>query len=95
MAEEIVTEVVDIEHFKNFWIEQQKHAKHMDSAAALACTTSAWAATLELQGLAEDAIVEALPVVLRAFEELPLDSLSSVEEALKGARRALENIPPV
>ena len=69
--------------------------ERVDSAAALACTTSAWAATLELQGLAEDAIVEALPVVLRAFEELPLDSLSSVEEALKGARRALENIPPV
>ena len=26
---------VDIEHFKQFWIEQQKTAKHMDRAAAL------------------------------------------------------------
>ena len=27
---------VDIEHFKNFWIEQQKTAKHMDREASLA-----------------------------------------------------------
>ena len=29
-------EKVDINHFKNFWIEQQKHAVHMDRAEALA-----------------------------------------------------------
>lgn len=28
-------EKVDIEHFKNFWIEQQKNAVHMDRADAL------------------------------------------------------------
>lgn len=34
MAEEI-KETVDIEHFKSFWIEQQKTAKHMDRDAVL------------------------------------------------------------
>ena len=32
---ETAEETVDIEHFKNFWIEQQKNAKHMDRSAAL------------------------------------------------------------
>lgn len=36
MAEEIISETVDIEHFKNFWVEQQKTAKHMDRGQALA-----------------------------------------------------------
>ena len=31
-----IKENVDIEHFKNFWIEQQKTAVHMDRAAAFA-----------------------------------------------------------
>ena len=35
MAEEIINETVDIEHFKNFWIEQQKTAKHMVPEKAL------------------------------------------------------------
>ena len=35
MADEIVKETVDIEHFKNFWIEQQKTAVHMEPDKAL------------------------------------------------------------
>ena len=34
MAEK-AAETVDIEHFKNFWIEQQRTAKHMERGAAL------------------------------------------------------------
>lgn len=36
MADTEMKETVDIGHFKNFWIEQQKTAKHMEKDAALA-----------------------------------------------------------
>jgi len=32
---EKATNTVDIEHFKNFWFEQQKNAKHMEKEATL------------------------------------------------------------
>lgn len=63
------------------------------SASTLAYAASTWAATLELQGLAEDVIVAELPHVLQSVEDSKFETYASAESALAGVRRALESVP--
>ena len=62
-------------------------------AATIARAAATWAATLELQGLSEDAIIETLPNVLTPFEESSLNSESEIASAFALSRKALENVP--
>lgn len=65
------------------------------AVATLVYTTATWAAALELQGLAEDVVVEKLPEVLKPLEDSPLDSAAVVENALAATRAALAGVPLV
>lgn len=64
-----------------------------DAMAELARASATWAATLELQGLPEDAVVATLSDATRPFEDSSLADLSEIERAFGATRKILEGVP--
>ena len=75
--------------------EVEGASNRQTAVATLVCAAATWAATLELQGLAEDDVVATLPEVLKPLEDSPLDSAAVVEAALAATRAALAKAPLV
>jgi hypothetical protein len=64
----------------------------IESATTVVCVAATWAATLELQGWAEDKIVAALPVALRPVEEATFDSPDAAAKALTETRDEIRKL---
>ena len=64
----------------------------VESATTVVCVAATWAATLELQGWAEDKIVASLPVALRPVEEATFDSPDAAAKALTETRDEIRKL---